>query len=128
MYVNKEKIEIARSVNFVNFMLDEHEELIEMDHVSKAYVHTKHDSLKFYEDGFYRFSTSEGGDGIRFLEEYCGLTFQEAVMALYDYANGEMQEKKRTYSKKNQNFSFGVLQKSLKTFSNLFLKIAAAVR
>ena len=27
MYVNKEKIEIARSVNFVNFMLDEHEEL-----------------------------------------------------------------------------------------------------
>lgn len=106
MYVNKEKIEIARSVNFVNFMLDEHEELIEMDHVSKAYVHTKHDSLKFYEDGFYRFSTSEGGDGIRFLEEYCGLTFQEAVMALYDYANGEMQEKKRTYSQKNENFAF----------------------
>ncbi len=64
-----------------------------MDPVSKAFVHTEHDSLKFYEGGFYRFSTSEVGDGIRFLEEYGGLTFQEAVMDLYNYAGGEMQEK-----------------------------------
>lgn len=106
MYVTEKQKEIAHSVNFVNYMLDEHDDLIEMDPASKTYVHTEHDSLKFYEDGYYRFSTSEGGDGIRFLEEYCGLTYPEAVMELYNYANGEMQEKKRTYSKKNQNFSF----------------------
>ena len=106
MYVKYKEIEIARSVNFINFMLDEHEDLIEIHPTSKIYIHPEHHSLKFYEHGFFRFSTNEGGDGIRFLREYCGLTFQEAVMELYHYADGEIQTNNLTYGRKNQSFTF----------------------
>ena len=102
MRVGSRQIQIARAVNFLNFMQDEYPTMIEYSHKWKAYIHPDHDSLKFFEHGYFQFSTSKGGDGITFLQEWCGLPFQDAVIQLYRYAG--VHEDTTTYTRKNTEY------------------------
>ena len=98
--VGSTQIQTAREVNFLNFMQDKYPQMIEYSQKWKAYIHPEHDSLKYFEHGFFRFSTNEGGDSIKFLVEWCNKTFQEAVIELWEYAGGRP-EQDLTYSRKN---------------------------
>ncbi len=82
MRVGYGQIESARDVNFIDFLSSEYPEHIAFNTKTKEYFNPAHDSIKFYPQGFYRFSNGKGGDGIRYLMEYIGLKFPEAVAIL----------------------------------------------
>lgn len=100
--VNVRQIQDAREVNFLNFMQDEYPSMIEYSSKWKAYIHPQHDSLKYFEHGYFRFSTNEGGDGIKFLQEWCGMSFQDAVLALWRYSGDH--KAKATYARANKSY------------------------
>ncbi len=122
MRVGSRQIQIAKGVNFLNFLQDEYPNLIEYSHHWKAYIHPEHDSMKYYEHGFFRFSTNTGGDAIQFLQDYCNMTFQDAVMILYKYAGGH--EDVSTYTRTNDEYKPpAATQKSYnRTFAYLTLQ------
>lgn len=83
MYSDKQ-IEKACSVNFIEFMLDIHNDRIMFK--DGCYRDTAHDSLVFYEDHFYRHSNRTRGNQINYLKEYLGYNFQEAMKELLNYS------------------------------------------
>ena len=104
MRVGYKQIEAAREVNLIDFLESEYPEYIEYDTKTKQYVHPEHDSLKICETGFFRFSTNLGGDSIRYLQEYIGLSFPEAVIQLIEFDGGyvtpkPIQKSKNPYMK-----------------------------
>ena len=101
--VGSTQIQRAREVNFLNFMQDRFPEMIEYSTKWKAYIHPEHDSLKYFEHGYFRFSNNDGGDGIKFLQEWCGMDFQNAVLELWQYAGGRP-DNQLTYSRRNASY------------------------
>lgn len=85
MHVTEAEIDQAKEVNLIRFLSSEYPNLIVYDQKRRSYCHADHDSLVINEHYWYRFSTSEGGDQIRFLTEYCGKKFQNAVRDLCDF-------------------------------------------
>lgn len=83
--VGYRQIEAARNVNLIDFLESEYPEHIAYSRKTKEYIHPEHDSLKLFESGFFQFSRNYGGDSIRFLQEYVGLSFQEAVLQLLQF-------------------------------------------
>ncbi len=87
MYADKNKIEIAKNANLIEFLLEFFPHLIEYDRRRKSYRHTEHDSLVINKDFWYRFSRGRGGDQISFLVEFCGMSFTQAVEALSKFSD-----------------------------------------
>lgn len=95
--VGASQIQTAKKVDLVSFLQANYPNLIVYDSKSKRYLHRDHDSCVIVNVGFYRFSNGQRGDQIQFLEDFCGKTFQDAVMELCRYAgtdNSEMISKK----------------------------------
>lgn len=106
MKLTEEQIERARMVNLPDFLMSHG---IELKKTGRSYVMKEHDSLNIKDNGpgeagkWYRFSTSEGGDNISFVQQYMNCSFVEAVELLnnerYDrefqpqYRNSERKEK-----------------------------------
>lgn len=78
-----EQLAQARSTDLYNYMLQYHPEDIEKCGLGVIQLKA-HDSLKIKQgwSGFCRHSSGEHGDSIRFLREYYGLSFREAVLEL----------------------------------------------
>ena len=85
MKISDEQIERANYVNLPQFLMMHG---FDLKRVGKEYVWKEHDSLHIRDNApgergrWYRFSESKGGDNIRFLREYMGLSFAQAVEAL----------------------------------------------
>ncbi|MGN0582412.1 MAG: YodL domain-containing protein [Oscillospiraceae bacterium] len=106
MKLTEEQIERARMVNLPDFLMSHG---VELKKTGRSYVMKEHDSLNIKDNGpgeagkWYRFSTSEGGDNISFVQQYMNCSFVEAVELLnnerYDrefqpqYRNSERKEK-----------------------------------
>lgn len=86
--VGSNQIQTAKRVNLVKFLESEYPHLIVYDPKAGRYLHSMHDSCVISEIGFFRFSNGQKGDQIQFLEDFCGMTFQEAVITLYNYSGG----------------------------------------
>lgn len=84
--VGVSQIQIAKRVDLVRFLQQNYPELIVYDSKSKRYTHKDHDSCVIVGAGFFRFSNGQRGDQIQFLEDFCGKTFQDAVVELCRYA------------------------------------------
>ncbi|MCQ2465649.1 MAG: YodL domain-containing protein, partial [Oscillospiraceae bacterium] len=109
MKLTEEQIERARMVNLPDFLMSHG---VELKKTGRSYVMKEHDSLNIKDNGpgeagkWYRFSTSEGGDNISFVQQYMNCSFVEAVELLnnerYDrefqpqYRNTEHREKTET--------------------------------
>jgi hypothetical protein len=78
-----EQLAQARSTNLYNYMLQYHPEDVEKCGLGVIQLKA-HDSLKIKQgwSGFCRHATGDHGDSIRFLREYYGLSFREAVLEL----------------------------------------------
>ena len=85
--VGSNQIQTAKRVNLVKFLEEKYPEIIVYDEKSKRYLHADYDSCVISEIGFYRFSNGQKGDQIQFLEDFCGKTFQDAVVELYNYCS-----------------------------------------
>jgi len=81
--VGNSQIKCAKRVNLIEHLISNRPDIIvrESGH-SGRYVHPEHNSLVILDRGFMRFSNGDTGDQIQFLENYCGLTFVEAVKEL----------------------------------------------
>ena len=88
--VTQNQISKAKTVNLVKFLENMYPHLIRYDDKSRRYLHADHNSCVISEIGFYRFSTHDRGDQIQFLENYCGLSFQDSVKELARYAGNSV--------------------------------------
>ncbi len=88
--LTRDDIERAKQVNLPEFLQNHGFSLKRVSH--NEYQWEEHDSLKIYDNPsgergkWYRFSTEEGGDNIKFLQQYMGLSFQNAVALLLENA------------------------------------------
>lgn len=84
MYVDKQKILVARSADLHGYLTAFHGRLFR--HAGASIYMKKNPSL-YIKAGYYGyrdFSTGETGNGIDFLTRHLGYSFQEAVTALYE--------------------------------------------
>lgn len=86
--VGYKQIQVAREVNFIDFLEAQYPNQIKFNQKTKEYIHPEHDSMKFYDKGYFRFSTNTGGDSIRFLTDFLGLSFVDAVLQLCAFNDG----------------------------------------
>ncbi len=84
-FVSIEQRDIAKQVDLIAFLEENHPEVIEYNNRYHNYRGTINDSICFYPYGYYRFSKGEGGDAIRYLMEYLNYTYQDAVIALFRF-------------------------------------------
>ena len=86
--ITEEQKERANRVNLPHFLMSQG---FDLKKSGREYIWKEHDSVNIKDNSpgekgqWYRFSTGQGGDNIGFLQEFCGLSFKEAVEAL----NGE---------------------------------------
>ena len=103
--VSYKQIIDAREVNFISFLLENYPHHIVLDKKSNVYIHPEHDSLKYYEKGYFHFSRGNGGDSIRYLTDEIGKSFQEAVKELCQFAEIQNDEFPQLPKKKEEIFS-----------------------
>lgn len=81
--VGESQISQAKRVNLIEHLLKNRPDMIIPDRTSKnRYIHPDMDSLVIMDRGFTRFSDGDTGDQIQFLENYCNLSFVDAVKEL----------------------------------------------
>ena len=86
-HISQKEISIAKSVSLIDYLQSEHPDLIVYDGKTHKYIHPEHDSLKYSEAGFYRFSDDTCGDQIQFLQDWLGFeNFQAAVIELCHFS------------------------------------------
>lgn len=82
MHYVKEDIEKARHTNLYNYLYQNHLSSFTIEGGSLRLKKNHSISIAPNYVGFYDFATRESGDGIQFLMDYMGYTFQEAVGSL----------------------------------------------
>ena len=82
MHYVKEDIEKARHTNLYNYLYQNHLSSFTVEGGSLRLKKNHSISIAPNYVGFYDFATRESGDGIQFLMDYMGYTFQEAVGSL----------------------------------------------
>lgn len=82
MHYTKEQIDIADNIPIMDILREQNEQY---KRVGNCYYWKAHDSLRFTGPKWYRFSTREGGQAIRFCERFLSLDFPQAVGYLLDH-------------------------------------------
>ncbi|HBU11811.1 MAG TPA: hypothetical protein DEB31_03525 [Clostridiales bacterium] len=105
MLLTEEQIQAASEVNLVDYCL--HKGIPIKRFSGDTYRHEEYDSLKITGNKWKRHSLKDNGHGkhqgrsIQFLEEYCDLTFREAVIELLRFSNSPLLGKPSIKNKLN---------------------------
>lgn len=118
--VTSSQIAKAKSVDLVKYLMHIHPNLIRYDGKSKRYLHPEHDSCVISSVGFYRFSNHDRGDQIQFLENFCNLSFQDAVRALAGYAGENITARIPDTEKKEKIRNFGAPEPCSGRYKNVW--------
>lgn len=87
MHYIKEDIEKAKHTNLHKYLMSKHFDKFTLEGGSLRLKDNHSISIAPNYVGFYDFATGESGDGIQFLMEHLGYTFQEAVKELLAFDN-----------------------------------------
>ena len=107
MRITDEQKERAAFVNLPQFLMAHG---FDLKKVGREYVWKDHDSLHIKDNGpgergaWFRFSEDKGGDNIGFLREYMGMSFVDAVEALYSTSTPKSAHFRRKSSKSSLSF------------------------
>ena len=83
---SKEQVALANSVDLVDYLRANGEELVKS---GREYRWQRYTSVTIRGNRWFKFKTQEGGYPIKFLEEFYGCHYTEAVELLLSYANDQ---------------------------------------